>query len=158
MDCDKHHPPWWEIKSLHIIQSLNVCTTQTKHEIESKRDWYTTRRVGVVSRLFSHHQKICLKPNRWCQGYIYVKRVYQSTLQKIRHYLIFENKVNKNYVLSYCEALRDMQIYMLNIIKSNEKLFSIMSNLEIHYYTRFPKSGTTHRKQVVNLQYQTPQG
>ena len=46
---------------------------------------------------------------------------------KIKHYLRHENKVNE--VLSCCEAVR----YMLNIIKTMKKLFSIMSNLQTYY-------------------------
>ena len=43
-----------------------------------------------------------------CPDYVYVKWEYWSTMQKIKHYLRYENKVNKSKVLSYCEALRCM--------------------------------------------------
>ena len=48
-----------------------------------------------------------------------------NIMYKIKRYLRDENKVNENKVLSYCVALR----YMQNIIKTMEKLLSIMSNL-----------------------------
>ena len=45
----------------------------------------------------------------------------------MKHYLRHENKENENKVLLDCEALR----YMWN---NKKKLFSIMSNLQIHYH------------------------
>ena len=40
------------------------------------------------------------------QDYIYVKKEYQSTLQNMKNYLRYENNVNENHVLSYCETLK----------------------------------------------------
>ena len=34
--------------------------------------------------------------NRKCQDYIYLKWEYWSTMQKVKHYLRYENKVNEN--------------------------------------------------------------
>ena len=62
-----------------------------------------------------------------CQGYVYVKCMYWNTMQKIKHYLIYENRVNENKVLSYCEALR----YMWNN-RNQQKMFSVMPNLQTH--------------------------
>ena len=39
-----------------------------------------------------------------------VKGEYQSTLLNIKHYLRHEKKVNKNKLLTYCEALVDMYV------------------------------------------------
>ena len=47
-------------------------------------------------------------------------------MYKIKHHLRYENKVNENKVLPYCEAPR----YMWNNKKS---LFSFMSNLQTYY-------------------------
>ena len=60
--------------------------------------------------------------NRKCQYYVYVKWEYWSTG---KHYLIYENKVNENKLLSCYEALRCETI---------KKLFSFMSNLQSHYH------------------------
>ena len=40
-----------------------------------------------------------------CQGYVYIKWEYWSTMLTIKHYLRHENKVNENKVLYY-KALR----------------------------------------------------
>ena len=39
--------------------------------------------------------KFCELFNRNGEDYVYVKGEYQSTLQKLKHYLRHENKVNK---------------------------------------------------------------
>ena len=39
------------------------------------------------------------------EDYIHVKGEYQGTLQKLKHYLRRENKVNENKVSLYCETL-----------------------------------------------------
>ena len=51
-------------------------------------------------------QENCKSPDRKCQDYVYVKREYQSTMHKIKHYLRPRNKANGNMALSYCKALR----------------------------------------------------
>ena len=44
--------------------------------------------------------------------YVYIQWGYQSTLQKIKHYLRYEITENENKVLSYCDTLRCMQMFM----------------------------------------------
>ena len=55
-------------------------------------------------------------------------------MQKIKHYLRHENKVNENKVLC-CKALRS------ETIQNNKKLFSFMSNLQTycHFQLDFQK-------------------
>ena len=53
--------------------------------------------------------KPVLDQGRFCSlTYVYVTWGYWTTIQKIKHYLRHENKVNENKVLSYCEALSYM--------------------------------------------------
>ena len=49
---------------------------------------------------------------------------------KNNYYLRRENKVNKTTILPYSGAFE----CMYNIIENNEKLFSIISNLQNHYH------------------------
>ena len=74
-----------------------------------------------------------------------------------KHYLGRASMLNKNKILSYCQTLRYVQIYwykhnwkvVLHYVKLIKPLF---------FHTRFLKSGPTHRKQVVNPRFHTPQG
>ena len=54
--------------------------------------------------------------SRKCEDYIYVK--VSEYCPRIDHYLRCENQVDKNKVLSYCEALKYMQML---IYKYNKK-------------------------------------
>ena len=47
--------------------------------------------------------------SRTCQDYVYMKREYWSTLWKIKHYWIHENKVNENKELSYCKHVQRLE-------------------------------------------------
>ena len=63
------------------------------------------------------------------------------------------NKVNENKVL-FGKALR------CETIKHNKKVVFLYVKLTklLSFSTRFPKSGPTYRRQVVNIQHQSPQG
>ena len=64
---------------------------------------------------------------------------------------IFENKVNESKVLSYCEALS----YLWNNKKKGVFLYVKLTN-PLLLKTRFPKSGPTYSRQVVNPRHRTP--
>ena len=91
--------------------------------------------------------------DRKYQDYVYIKWKYWSTIEKIKHYLRHENKVKENKVF-YCKALR---------CEGNRKqqkvvfLYVKLANL-LSFYTRFPKSAPTYKRQVVNPRHQTSKG
>ena len=92
---------------------------------------------GKASRL-----RLC----KWRVPKYYVKK------RILRH----GNKVNE---IKYFNILTHHDICK-TIIKNNEKLFSIMSNLQTHYHFKldFQKVDPTKRKQMVNPRHQTPRG
>ena len=87
------------------------------------------------------------------KNYVYVKGEYLSTLQEIKQYLRGQNKVSRNKVLSYCETLNT---YVKNKIENNEKvvLHYVKLTNQLSFQTRFPKSGPTYRRQMVNPWHQ----
>ena len=80
----------------------------------------------------------------------------QWCLAKIKHYLLRENKASKkryNYIVRCSEMYKYICI---KINKSNEK--RCFRFIKLICRLKFPKSGLTYRKQVVNPRQQTPQG
>ena len=68
-----------------------------------KIEKHTVRKVCDV---YSWMIFVLLHNRKQRHDYVYEKGEYQSTLQKIKHYLRRETKVNKSKVLSYYETLR----------------------------------------------------
>ena len=98
--------------------------------------------------------------NRKHKVYVYVKGEHLSTLQKMNNYLRCEYKVNKRKVLPYYETLRNVYKFIyINIIKNNEKVVTHYVKLKnpLPFQTRFPKGGSSYRRQMVNLRHQLPQ-
>ena len=68
------------------------------------------------NRNWSCYRGFLLYHIRKYQDYVHVKGEQQSTMQKLKHYLRHENKVNENKVF-HCKA----QKYILYIIENNEE-------------------------------------
>ena len=92
--------------------------------------------------------------NRQCQVYVYIKWKYWSTMQRIKHHLRHENKVNENKVLSYCEIVKNSSIISSNTWSWPHQILVWMSLKMVKVYffrNRLIKEWLTQNKLIMSI-------